>query len=121
MKEKDFTPTGLKIEGAYENDRNQDVNQLLRDILEEVFMPKGANRFDVIIGHHLCYSVEDIRPDEGSFFVVEEIPSIDTLIFNHDIAIKLWGDKFKLNLTLLALEPCATRDKLLGELYYGRK
>lgn len=29
MKERDFTPTGIKIDGAYENDRNADSAELL--------------------------------------------------------------------------------------------
>ena len=115
MKEKDFTETGVKIEGMYENDRNADSSQLFKDILKEVYKVT-----DVIIGHHLIYVKEDTREDGFTYQVVEEIPSADALIFDHDIMQKLFGGKYQVILAKLAVEPVETRDKLLGSLYYGR-
>jgi len=111
----DFTPSGVKIEGAYENDRNAESNQLFKDIIREAF---GVT--DVIIGHHLVYEKADKRADGFTYQIIEEIPSADALIFDHDVAKKLWGDKWGSILAGLALEPCTTRDKLLSKLYYGR-
>jgi hypothetical protein len=110
----DFTPTGLKIEGPYENDRNAASRDLFKAIIREVY---GVE--DVIVAHHLTYEKDDKR-GEFSFSVVEEIPSADTLIFDHDAAKKLWGDQWRVVLSRLALEPCETRDKLLGEFYGAR-
>lgn len=119
MFDKDFTPTGVKIEGSYENDRNAASSELLKAMLREAY-----NVSDVIIAHHLVFVTVDHRPDDkGVFFdyqVVEEIPAIDTLIFDHEIAAKIWGENFKDVLMQLACEPCTTRDKLLANLYYGR-
>lgn len=119
-KDQDFTPTGLRIEGAYENDRNADSRELFKAIVREVF---GVQ--DVIIGHHLVYEVEETRVDPATklpfkYQVIEEIPSADALIFDHGVAEKLWGPGFRDVLVRLALEPCATRDQLLARLYYGR-
>lgn len=112
----DFTPSGIKVEGPYENDRNAEATQVLKDMIREAFAVK-----DVIIAHHLTYVIEDKRADGYTYQVVEEIPSADTLIFDHDVAQKIWGDDFKSVLTQLACEPCDRRDALLAKLYYGRQ
>lgn len=113
-KEQDFTPTGLRIDGAYENDRNADNADLYKDIIREVF---GVS--DVIIAHHLVYVAQEVR-DGFTYQIVEEIPSADALIFDTDCAKKLWGDKWSINLALLAVTPVAKRDELLRKLYYDR-
>jgi uncharacterized membrane protein len=111
----DFTPTGIKLEGPYENDRNQENQELYKAIIREAY---GVT--DVICGHHLVYQVEDKRPDGFTYTFVEEVPSADTLIFDTDVAKKLWGDQWKSILTILAVTPIAERDALLGQFYYGR-
>jgi hypothetical protein len=113
-KAKDVTPTGLRLEGQYENDRNADSRELFKAIIREVY-----NVTDVIVAHHLTYVAVDHR-DGFDYQIVEEIPSADALIFDHDVARKLWGAKWQSVLTRLALEPVATRDKLLARLYYAR-
>lgn len=113
-KEKDFTPTGVCIEGQYENDRNADSMELFKAIIREVY---GVQ--DVIIGHHLIYVTEDKRPDGFTYQVVEEIPSADALIFDHAAAKKLWGVRWKKALTKLAMEPRETREQVLSEMYYS--
>jgi hypothetical protein len=115
LTDKDFTPTGMKIDGAYENDRNAESSDLFKDIIREAYGVK-----DVIIAHHLVYVKEDVR-DGFAFQVVEEVPSADSLIFDHEVAAKIWGPNFMTTLVKLAMEPIPTRDKLLGELYYGRQ
>ena len=112
----DFTPGGVKIEGAYENDRNAANAALYKAILREVY---GVQ--DVIIAHHLVFVTEERRADGFAYQIVEEIPAADTLIFDHDIARKLWGLRWRDVLTRLALEPVATRDKLLADLFTQRQ
>ena len=114
--EKDFTPAGMKIEGTYENDRNAEASDLFKCIIREAYNVK-----DVIIAHHLVYVNSEVREDGFTYTIVEEVPSADALIFDHDVAKKIFGeDKYKDVLVKLALEPIATRDKVLGELYYSR-
>jgi hypothetical protein len=112
----DFTPSGIKYEGPYENDRNAENSALYKDIIREAY---GVT--DVICGHHLVYQVEDKRADGFTYTFVEEVPSADTLIFDTDVAQKLWGDKWKSVLSILAVTPIAERDKLLADFYYGRE
>jgi hypothetical protein len=116
MMKDDFTPTGIKLLGAWENDRNSENSALFKDIIRECF---GVH--DVICGHHLVYQIEDKRPDGFTYQVVEEIPSADALIFDHDVAKKLWGITWQSVLTMLVLEPAERRDALLAKLYYERK
>ena len=121
LQDKDFTPTGLKVEGTYENDRNAESGQLFEDMVKEVY---GATK--AIVAHHITYVAVDMRKDPSTGFtfpyqVVEEIPSADTLIFDHGAAQKIWGDCWKEMLVQLAMEPVETRDKLLDRLYYSRK
>lgn len=113
----DFTPTGIKIEGAYENDRNVENNELYKAIIREAY---GVT--DVICGHHLVYQTEEKRADGFTYQIIEEIPSADALIFDHAVARKVWPDNWQDNLTRLALTPVENgeRDKLLADLYHGR-
>ncbi|WP_368508131.1 hypothetical protein [Bradyrhizobium lupini] len=90
-----------------ENDRNQNHSGLLTDIIKEVY---GADT--VGVGHHLMFSTPDGRVDEQ--------PSIDTLIFDHDVAKKLWGDDYITVLAKLASVPQSERDTLLSDFFYGR-
>jgi len=111
----DFTPQGMRLAGPWENDRNAEHADLFKDIIREAF---GVT--DVIVAHHLVYVVTEKR-DGFDYTIVEEIPSADSLIFDHDIAKKLWGaERYKEVLAALAVEPVETRDDLLRKLYYGR-
>lgn len=111
---KDFTPTGLKLEGAYENDRNTQNRKLYADIIREVY-----NAEQSIIAHHLTYVAIEHR-DGFEYQIVEEIPAADTLIFDHEVAQKLWGASWKHVLMRLAITPVPERDVLLATMYYGR-
>jgi len=111
----DFTPSGLKVEGPYENDRNGKNKDLFKAIIREAY---GVQ--DVICGHHFVYEVNDKRADGFTYQVVQEIPSADALIFDHDVAKKIWGSSWRQILSRLVLEPVETRDQLLGELYRAR-
>lgn len=113
--QKDFSASGLKFIGPYENDRNACNADVYKAIIREAY---GVT--DVICGHHLVLVVTDPRNDGFSYTVVEEIPAADTLIFDHEIARKIWGDTWREALTALALEPIETRDDLLAKMYYGR-
>jgi len=112
----DFTPTGIKIEGAYENDRNVENSMLYKAIIREAY---GVT--DVICGHHLVYETREKRADGFTYEVIQEIPSADALIFDHDVAQKIWPENWRHVLLMLASTPVAKRDQMLGEFYYNRK
>ena len=112
----DFTSVGTKVEAQYENDRNAESADLFKAIIREVF---GVN--DVICGHHLSYERREKRQDGFIYTFVQEIPSADALIFDHDIARKLWGEANYIPvLVRLAQQPIAGRDALLGRMLAAR-
>lgn len=115
----------LRMEGTYENIRNRLHKDLFVAILKEVFIDSMPDPDDVMIAHHLTVVRQDIGVDAATgrtthVEVVEEYPSADTLIFDHEVAKKLWGHRWKAVLMQLAWEPVETRDDLLAKLYYGR-
>lgn len=103
----EFMPSGLKIEGPFENKRNKDSSELLHKIIKRVY---GAT--ECIVAHHITYVAVD-HQDGYELQVVEEIPSIDTLIFDHEVAKKLWGARWRDVLMELALMPVSERDTVL--------
>jgi hypothetical protein len=113
----------LKVEGPYENDRNVCFKQLLVAIIRELYHPVDEA---VIVGHHIVYEVIDKQYDAATnrtyeVQVVQERPSADEIIFNHDDMRKLFGEaNYRDVLCKLALEPCETRMQVLSDLYYGR-
>lgn len=111
----DFTPKGVRIEGAYENDRNAEGSDLFKAVIREAY---GVN--DVIAGHHLIYEYRETRADGFTYDVVQEIPSADALIFDTDVAQKIFGDEWKSILTILAVTPVGERDALYADFYRNR-
>lgn len=113
---RDFTPGGMKLEGAWENDRNSVWAKLYEDIICEAWDVKDRK---VICAHHLTFVRVEVR---GGFEyqIVQEVPSADALIFDHEVARRLWGDRFLYVLAQLAREPVERRDQLLSRLYYSR-
>ena len=116
-----FTPNGMKVYQGYENDRNIAMEGLIEDIVREVF---GARK--CIVAHHITFVIEETRTDHRTGLqyqhqLVQELPCADGLIFDHDIAKKIWPRTWQNVLMQLALEPVESRDKVLEKLYYTRK
>lgn len=93
----------------FENNRNS-ANEALFDAMIRIAYPDT----NLVVGAHHIFYRRDGRLD------AQEIPSADALIFDHFIAQKVWGDRYKAVLTELALEPVATRDALLRRLFDER-
>lgn len=91
---------------ADENARNAKSGELFKAIIMEVY---GADQF--VAAHHLIFT------KDGE---IQELPSADMMIFDHDIAKVIWGANYKDVLAKLAVTPIETRDELLGELYAAR-
>lgn len=65
----------------------------------------------VVASHHIFFKRDG---------VTDELPAADTLIFDHDIAKKIWGEKYLEVLASLAIEPAEARDALLHQLFTDR-
>lgn len=113
----DITETGLRIEGNYENQRNARNAELFKSVIREAFDVQ-----DVIVAHHLVYVVEETHKDGFKYQIVEEIPAADTLLFDHDIMRKIFGENSYMNvMSTLACTACSERDALFAKLYSERK
>lgn len=100
---------------ARENERNAANRALYTEVLRAaglVNQEQGGS----IIAHHLCFST---TTDDGKF-VVEEIPSADTLIFCHEIMRTVFGENYLDVMMLLASLPQPERDETLRELFNHR-
>lgn len=93
---------------GYENHRNTVHAQLYTDIVNEAF-----GHEDVIVGHHITFE------RHGDIKTENEIPSADTLLFDVDVASRLFGEHFARSLLMrLALTPVESRDKAYADEFY---
>lgn len=70
-------------------------------------MHKALGTEIILIGHHLCFELgNDINTEN-------EIPSADTLMFDHDIMSSVFGDKAVSIMQHLAATPTDSRDAVL--------
>jgi len=86
-----------------ENSRNKLHANLYTDLIQRALGP-----VDVLVGHHLCFEANHDISTEN------EIPSADTLLFDHDIMIKVFGGRAIEIMQRLAAEPAEQRDAILA-------
>lgn len=89
-------------------------NTANKDLFEAMIRETYDNIVWVAFGHHIMFTIEGEDTPR-------EIASADTLIFNHNIASKVWKDRYVEVLQRLAAEPTETRDALLNRLYEERR
>lgn len=83
----------------YENARNHKNHRLY-----ERFMRLAVGKdTDVLVVHHITFKMEG--EDDGN-----EIPSADTLMFDHELMKRVFGDNFLYYVTQLAVRSCEERD-----------
>lgn len=87
---------GCKDYGSFENQRNKSRHKLFTEALKKAF-----GEGNVLIAHHLCF---------GDAEEPNEIPSADTLLFDHDIMSKIFGDNHVTVMVKLAKTPVPDRD-----------
>lgn len=93
-----------------ENARNKQHAALFTAIIVAAFGPDNA----VLIGHHLTFETA------GDIATENEIPSADTLIFDHDIMGRVFGQYAPAVMMNLARVPVAERDTLLKQYFDNR-
>lgn len=95
---------------GFEGRRNKTHAALYTELMKRAI--DGAD-VSVIIGHHLTFEIS------GNLETENEIPSADTLIFDHDLMKAVFGDRAVGIMMHLAAVPCEARDELLGK-YMGK-
>jgi len=78
---------------------------MLREAFPDITMEVG--------GHHIMFMREG-KSLSG------EIASADTLIFDHGIAGKIWGPRYREFLSLLAIKEPLERDQALRRIYFDK-
>ena len=92
---------------SYENQRNKRNAKLYTDIIKAAF----GEECQVLIGHHLTFE------QGGDLNTENEIPSADTLMFDHEIMRKIFGERAKSIMMKLAEKPVEERDEYLKEVF----
>lgn len=88
---------------GYENDRNTQNAELFVTLLQHAMDPKEV----VLVGHHFVCELN------GDLKTLNEIPSADTLLFDHEIMKAVFGDGFMEVMLDLARSPAANRQNVL--------
>lgn len=80
-------------------------NKTMAPVLTRMIQMAYGRHVQVLVGHHLCM-------EEGTDINTEnEIPSIDTLIFDHEIMKRIFGPEVGIAaMQRLASLPCEERD-----------
>lgn len=106
------TPGKFKYFLHYENDRNQLNTDLYKRFLGIAF---GAEEHElVLVGHHfMCESQRPGNSAEENLRTINEIPSADTALFDHDIMRAVFGADFLDVIKALAVVPASDREKIL--------
>lgn len=92
---------------SFEDARNRTHARLYADIMRRAL--GGGAQTSVLIGHHLGFEFnQDIETEN-------EIPSADTLLFNHALMGKVFGDRAVSVMVHLAMTPTESRDAVLAD------
>lgn len=92
---------------GYENARNKKWAQLYTDIMKRALVVEQQH-CEVLIGHHLTFEIDGVIASEN------EIPSADTLIFDHLIMQRVFGRDYLFVMLDLALTEVGQRDARLA-------
>jgi hypothetical protein len=86
-----------------ENKRNKDNADLYVLMLRLAFEKEGTEQ--VLVGHHITFEFD------GKIDTMNEIPSADTLLFDHDIMTRIFGDSAIMVMKTLAALPACDRER----------
>lgn len=90
-----------------EGKRNRDNAMLYVTLITRAY----GVEFEMFIGHHLAYKNQHMATT-----TLDEIPSADTLLFDHDIMTAVFGQRAIAIMQMLAAKPCGERERLLETL-----
>ena|SRR5215471_18013464 len=90
-----------------EGKRNRDNAMLYVTLITKAY----GVQFEMFIGHHLAY-----KSQHDAKTTLDEIPSADTLLFDHEIMTAVFGQRAIPIMQMLAAKPCGEREQLLETL-----
>lgn len=95
---------------GFENERNKKHAALYERLIKLAFKRDDVA---VLIGHHLTFEMDVDGDGKLDIETMNEIPSADTLMFDHDLMRAVFGDRCYPIMRELASVPCDRRDNLL--------
>lgn len=107
--------TSTKYYLQAENDRNTRHGLLYMEMIKHAFGIDDT----VMVGHHFVFAPTS-RLQAGDLSGLNEIPSADTVLFDHDIQTRIFGKYAVQVMQLLATHPVETRDDLARMLFEHR-
>lgn len=93
-----------------ENDRNTRHGQVFIDLIKRAF---GVDEV-VMVGHHFVFEPQAAMT-ALDLTKLNEIPSADTMLFDHDIMTEVFGDKALGLMTTLAQHRAEERDEIVRQ------
>jgi hypothetical protein len=103
------TLTGAPYYLQAENDRNTHNGMLYIQLIQRAF---GADEV-VMVGHHFVFEPKaDMQA--LNLHTLNEIPSADTMLFDHDIMGAVFGNEARFVMAHLAMTPRGDRDTVLA-------
>lgn len=98
---------------VFENNRNRQNAELFTNMLKVAFPNRAIH---VMSSHHICFMLDN------NFHTIDEIPSADTLMFDHFIMSRIFGENRAVRLMqYLACLPAARRDTALAREFSMRE
>lgn len=93
----------------FENDRNTHHGQIFIDLIKRAFRTDEV----VMVGHHFVFEPQDAM-QKLDLTQLNEIPSADTLLFDHDIMTAVFGADAIPLMVEMAKIPCTARDDVIA-------
>lgn len=92
----------------FENDRNTHHGQIFIDLIKRAFRVDEV----VMVGHHFVFEPQAAM-QKLDLTQLNEIPSADTLLFDHDIMTAVFGADAIPLMVEMARRPCSARDDVV--------
>ena len=102
--------TNAKYYLQAENDRNTHHGPVFIDLIRKAF---GIDEV-VMVGHHFVFEPQKAM-QQFDLSKLNEIPSADTLIFDHDIMKAVFGDRALPLMAKLSQVPAESRDAIVRD------
>jgi hypothetical protein len=93
---------------SYENDRNTHHGMIFIEIIKRAFRTDEV----VMVGHHFVFEPESAMR-KLNLRKLNEIPSADTMLFDHDIMTAVFGEGAIPLMIEMAKVPCDKRDDIV--------
>lgn len=103
---------------GWENQRNKQHAELFERMLKRaipVLLHKHDVNVEVLTGHHITFELDEDGDGKLDISSMNEIPSADCLLFDHDIMHAVFGVHYRMVMHTLVELPAEEREALLDK------